>query len=102
MNGNVNSYRITLASMNLEMAIEDYATGYRNQNMIDYPAEFEAHLAEQVKIAVTAYSKAFNPVETLGTEPGPETTLDPPYIEYLRLCRKYNLQPGVFLHEQKL
>jgi hypothetical protein len=102
INGHTNSYRITLYAMALEKAIENYATGYRDNNMLAYPEAFEKHLADAVKTYVQLYSKAHQPIENLGVKPGPIETLDPNYIGYLRLCRKYELPQGSLLHEAKL
>ena len=83
-----NSYRITLKAMELEKLIEAYAEGADNEATI--------------KQTAYDYFKAHLPIETIGVKPGPIDTLDPDFLEYLKLCQKYNITVGVLLHEANL
>lgn len=82
------SYRVTLAAMDLEKLIEVFANGTDNE--------------ADIRQGAMKYFHAHFPIETLGVKPGPITTLDPNFIEYMKLCQKYNLQVGTLLHEAQL
>jgi hypothetical protein len=82
------SYRVTLGVMELEKAIEGYANGTVE--------------AGHVRGCAVRYFHAHFPIEQLGVKPGPIDTLDPDYIKYLGLCKKYNLEVGTLLHEANL
>lgn len=88
MNLRSESYRVTLAAMALEKAIEEFAQGADN--------------AMQVKECAIAYFHAHFPIETLGVKPGPITTLDPDFNGYVKLLQKYNIPFGKLLHEANL
>lgn len=97
------SYRAVLAAQELEALIEHYATNYRRiestpqgtitEEMLD--AEDE----QAIKQAAVRYFNAHLPVQTQGSPPGPLSTIDPGYVEYIQLCRKYGIKEGQLLHE---
>jgi hypothetical protein len=102
------SYRTVLAAMKLDRLIEQYADNYKRfareqpkgqKPVLEIPDE---ELESQIRKAATEYFRAHFPVELEGAKPGPITTSDPDYPEYIRLCKKYNLKEGVYLHEQGL
>jgi hypothetical protein len=95
------SYRIILALMQIESLVEDYAQAYRKFTTLPpegVPA-LEAEFGEYIKIALTEAFEAHKPIEQVTTITGPNDTLDPDYIKYRWLCKKYNIQPGQLLHK---
>jgi hypothetical protein len=82
------SYRVTLAAMQLEKLIEEYANGTENEM--------------DIKKAALKYFHAHFSIESLGVKPGPIGTLDPSFPDYVKLCQKYNLSLGTLLHEASL
>lgn len=82
------SYRVQLGATGLSKMIDEFANNRVDENAVKHAAMrfFQAHF----------------PVETLGANPGPVSTLDPTYEEYIKLCTKYNLEVGVLLHEKNL
>lgn len=92
------SYRVTLIAMRLEKLIEMYATNWQTD---DDGSRDEAIMGKIQKV-IMKYFKAHFPIAMEGARPGPLATLDPPYSEYLTLCRKYSLEHGVLLHEADL
>jgi hypothetical protein len=101
------SYRVILAAKKLEGLIEQYASNYRrlakkqDKNVPVLEIDDDV-LGAEVKRAAVEYFQAHFPVELDGAKPGPVTTADPDYVEYIRLCRRYKLEEGVLLHEQGL
>lgn len=92
------SYRVVLAAKRLAKCIEDYAVNWQT----DDKGIRDEHLQERVKKAAMQYFKAHFPIETTGAKPGPLDTLDPGYVDYIRLCRKYQIKRGTLLHEADL
>lgn len=90
------SYRVVLAAQELSTLIETYATPD------DIHGFDDLELQERVKKATIKYFKAHMPITTQGVKPGPIETLDPGYVEYIRLCRKYSLRIGTLLHKVEL
>lgn len=102
------SYRVVLAAMKLEKLIEKYCTNFRRWHastepgtaaILDVP---DKEIELEIRAAADQYFKAHFPVQMEGAKPGPITTLDPDYVGYIQLCRKYNLEEGVLLHEVEL
>lgn len=100
MNLKSDSYRTVLTAMALQKAIEDYVSAGSKfdfeGNVIDKGEEME------VQKAAKAYFMAHFPIKDLGAGPGPLSTSDPDFVEYLRLIRQYKLPQGTLLHEIKL
>jgi hypothetical protein len=96
------SYRVTLAAMELESLIEHHCSNYRRVDHENSLEQLDAESMGHIKQAAVRYFQAHFPVQTLGADPGPIATLDPPYVEYVRLCRKYNIKEGTLLHEALL
>lgn len=92
------SYRVTLMAKRLNKLIEMYATNWQTD---DDGAQDDVIMGKVRKVALK-YFKAHFPVAMEGAKPGPLATLDPPYVEYIRLCRKYQLEEGILLHEADL
>ena len=90
------SYRVILAAKDLSAKIEQYADPDPVHGVDD------EKLQASVRKAAMKYFKAHFPVELEGAKPGPLATLDPGYVEYLRLCRKYALKTGQLLHEAEI
>jgi hypothetical protein len=95
---NSKSYRTILAARKLCDLIEKYADKYRNP----LEGQTEKEIMKEIKGAAHEYFLAHFPAQQLGSVPGPLSTIDPEYVEYVQLCRKYNLKEGVLLHETKL
>lgn len=96
------SYRVTLVAMKLEKLIEYHVTNYRRVDHENTLESLDTVSMSQIKAAAVEYFQAHFPVQVYGAKPGPLPTLDPPYVEYVRLCRKYDLKEGQFLHELNL
>lgn len=102
------SYRVTLAAMALAKAIDEYVSAGSRQvfdkddkgNDIIVPDDTKE--LQAVQLAARNYFTAHVPASLLGGKPGPMTTLDPEYPEYVTLCRTYNIQVGTLLHEVTL
>jgi hypothetical protein len=92
------SYRVTLAAMRLEREIERYAAKWRSP--LNEPDE--ATLEGLCRDAAVAYFEAHRPVPAGDRRLGADTTTDPDYITYVRLCRQYKLEVGTLLHEAQL
>lgn len=90
------SYRVVMAAQKLATAIEFYA------DPDPIHGEDDDLLMKSVRKAALRYFQAHFPVELEGAKPGPLATLDPGYVEYIQLCRKYGLKEGVLLHEAEL
>lgn len=86
------SYRVVLAAKKLARKIEWYC----------YPDPVHGKDIDTVKKAALDYFNAHFPVDTQGAKPGPLETLDPGYVEYIRICRTYKLEEGTLLHEADL
>jgi hypothetical protein len=100
MNLKSDSYRVTLAAMELQKAIEAYVQAGSKFNMEN---EVQDKVEEgQVQQAAKKYFQAHFPIADLGAGPGPLSTMDPDYVKYIRLCRQYKLAIGTILHETKL
>jgi hypothetical protein len=94
-----NSYRITMAAIALEQVVEEYATAYRRNDYATNAEAIEKEIGDRGKAATVAYITAH---ETVETKPGPLNTLDPNYVDYIMLLRKYSLPYGTLLHEASL
>ena len=92
------SYRVTLAAQLLTKYIEMYAVNYQT----DPDLERDEEIIKKCGKAAKKYYLAHFPITDEGAKPGPLGTLDPTYVEYIRLCRKYSLEIGDLLHEQEL
>ena len=79
------SYRTVLAAKALSKSIERYA--YDDSN----------HFEQEVKNKAVEYFNAHFPIA--GNVSGPDSTIEPNYVDYMRLCRKYGLEEGTLLHE---
>lgn len=90
------SYRVILSAKKLSTAIEYYV------EPDPIHGEDDGELMDNVKRAAMRYFKAHFPVSTEGAKPGPITTLDPDYVGYIKLCRKYGLKDGTLLHKVDL
>mgnify|MGYP001319038654 CR=1 FL=1 len=86
------SYRVVLAAMKLSSKIEFYA------DPDPIHGEDDSELVADVKKAAVEYFKAHFPIG----DAGPIATSDPSYVEYLQLCRTYNLKEGTLLHDANL
>lgn len=94
------SYRVTLAAIKLHKAIDEYVRAGAKFNL---EGEVQDKAEEvQVQRAAKEYFRAHFPVTAFGAKPGPISTLDPDYVEYVRLCRTYKLEIGTLLHETEL
>jgi hypothetical protein len=98
------SYRVTLAARKLESLIEQYAINwkrYKTSRDLTAPVmELEipdADIEGQIREAAKEYYKAHYPIVT--SKVGPKDTLDPDYVGYVELIRKYGLKHGELLHE---
>lgn len=94
------SYRKVLAAMKLQSAIEVYTTAGTKFNLQNEIQDKEEEIL--VKRAAKTYFQAHFPIAALGAGPGPLSTMDPNYVEYVRLCRQYKISLGTLLHEAKL
>jgi hypothetical protein len=92
------SYRVVLAAKSLSRLIEAYATNWQT----DEDGANDESLQKKVKRAALKYFQAHFPIAQAGGSPGPIATQDPDYVEYLRLCRQYEIKPGTFLHDLDL
>lgn len=90
------SYRVVLAAKALNNAIEIYAVNWQDDG------DGDEELQLRVRKRSVAYFNAHFPVEYEGAKAGPLDTLDPDYVSYVRLCRKYGLKEGTLLHEAEL
>jgi hypothetical protein len=90
------SYRVVLAAKKLSTHIEYYSAPD------PIHGEDDDELIANVKKAALNYFNAHFPVDTQGAKPGPITTLDPGYVDYIRICRQYKLEEGTLLHEVDL
>lgn len=89
------SYRVVLAAKNLSKYIELYAT---NWDADPIHGDDDA-VQKMVRKAAVRYVNAHLPIDATGAKPGPLATVDPDYVDYIRLCRKYGLKEGVLLHK---
>lgn len=87
------SYRVTLAAMKLEKRLHKYAINYRNLT-VDGLDPTDESLEKLVREAAVTYFQAHFPIR----QAGPVDTLDPDYVGYVQLCRKYGLTEGELLH----
>lgn len=79
-----NSYRTVLAAKALSKALDAYAKN------VDPSAE--AQCTGQVKEKSKEYFMAHIPIAS--EIPGPNDTIEPNYVDYLRLCRKFGYPEG--------
>lgn len=86
------SYRVVLAAKNLATKIEWYCN----------PDPIHGKDIDTVKKVALDYFNAHFPIDTQGAKPGPLETLDPGYVDYIRICRTYGLDEGTLLHEADL
>lgn len=93
------SYRVTLAAMELERLIEHHVSNYRRIDHENSLEQLDAVSMGHIKAAAVKYFQAHFPIAESGAGPGPITTSDPPYVEYIRLCRTYGIREGSFLHD---
>lgn len=93
------SYRVTMAAMELEKAIEAYVKAGAKFNMQGENTDKAEELG--VRQAATKYFQAHFPITMHGAGPGPLSTMDPDYVEYRRLCSQYSIPVGTLLHEHK-
>lgn len=105
------SYRRILAAKELARAIEKYATNWKHYDVKGTgPNDITTMVLKtpddeclgHVKSCVRAYVNAHRPIDKIDHPPGPLDTLDPPYVQYLEICRKYNIKEGTLLHEAEL
>lgn len=92
------SYRVTLVAQRLNKLIEMYATNWQT----DEDGTHDEVIIGKIQKVALKYFKAHFPIAMEGAKPGPLVTLDPCYVEYIQLCRKYNLEVGILLHEADL
>ena len=84
--------------MRLQKAVEEYSMAWR---MNGQPRRIsDEDLAKNVHAALVEYYRAHLPLKD--DVVGPENMVDPDYLTYRLLCRKYKIEPGTFLHEVKL
>lgn len=94
------SYRTTLAALELHKALNTYVGAGSHFNMAGEVQDKVEEIA--VQKAAKKYFQAHFPISMAGAGPGPLSTMDPDYVEYIRLCRQYRLPEGTLLHEAKL
>lgn len=92
------SYRTVLAAQRLSDAIETYATRWR---VVSHARPIELVEADCQR-AAAAYVEAHKALDPGLRAPGPITTLDPDYVTYMRLCKRWNIKPGTMLHDARL
>jgi hypothetical protein len=92
------SYRVVLAAQRLSDAIETYATRWR---VVTHARPIELVEAD-CQNAARLYFEAHKALDPRLRAPGPLTTLDPDFVTYQRLCRRWNIKPGTMLHDAKL
>lgn len=85
MNLHSTSYRTVLAAKALHANIEEHARRKDDEYL------------PEVKKATKAYFKAHFPIKN--PPPGPLTTIDPDYHEYVVLCRKWGIEEGQLIHK---
>lgn len=92
------SYRVTLAAMELSALIEEYVGNPRRVDHEHTLNQLDAVTITEIKSAAQKYFQAHIPVSHLGAAPGPISTLDPTFVDYIRLCKKYDIPTGTLLH----
>lgn len=100
INATENSYRITMASMQLEHLTEKYASLYRTNEYLEKGPQMDEEMSLQIRDATINYAKSHEPVTN--DNAGPLDTLEPDYLKYRELLKKYNLENGILLHEANL
>lgn len=88
------SYRVVLAAQRLSKSIEKYAVNWQ------FDSKNDEALIERIKRNALKYLEAHIPLDTGVGKGGPLKTYDPDYVEYVQICRKYNLKEGCILHEE--
>lgn len=88
------SYRVVLAAKRLSKSIEKYAVNWQ------FDGKNDEELLERIKRNALKYLQAHIPLDTGVGKGGPLQTYDPDYVQYVQICRKYNLKEGCILHEE--